>query len=408
MLRDSTLELLALGYDYGGRQFERRGASGGAQTRLLFARTTVLRGPEAVALFYDESLVARAGAMPSRVRRTLLGVGGIQGLDDTAHHARRGLFLRLLDGAAVEDVRERVETLWRDELPRWERAGPITLHDEIGLLLCRAAHDWVGVPYTQGQLAGRYASLAAMIDAPAALGPRHLRGRAARRGAERGLARLVSDVRAGVRDAPPGSPLEAISAFCDESGSRLAPRVAAVELLNLLRPIVAVQRFVVFAALALETHPEWRAKVRADPSRAADVASEVRRYYPFFPMVAGKARRAIMFDDLRVPAGSRLLLDLETTDHEPADWSRPWVFDPDRFAHEPSLRNRLVAQGGGPPGGHRCPGEALTQELTALAIRRLCAMSYTVPAQDLRVDRRRMPTGPRSGMVLDVTRTGGE
>ena len=41
-------------------------------------------------------------------------------------------------------------------------------------------------------------------------------------------------------------------------------RVAAVELLNLLRPTVAIARFIVFAALALHLHPEWRARVAED------------------------------------------------------------------------------------------------------------------------------------------------
>jgi fatty-acid peroxygenase len=65
----------------------------------------------------------------------------------------------------------------------------------------------------------------------------------------------------------------------------------SVELLNALRPTVAVAWFVTFAALALRQYPERRRKLRTDGShgdRLEMFVQEVRRFYPFFPVVGGR------------------------------------------------------------------------------------------------------------------------
>ena len=68
-------------------------------------------------------------------------------------------------------------------------------------------------------------------------------------------------------------------------------------LLNLLRPTVAVARFIVFAALALHAHPTWASRLREDceGSLALAFAQEVRHFYPFFPVIGGRARSAFEF-----------------------------------------------------------------------------------------------------------------
>ena len=57
--------------------------------------------------------------------------------------------------------------------------------------------------------------------------------------------------------------LGAIASHRDLGGQPLPLRIASVELLNVLRPTVAVAVFITFAAHALHLHPEWRARFRA-------------------------------------------------------------------------------------------------------------------------------------------------
>ena len=52
--------------------------------------------------------------------------------------------------------------------------------------------------------------------------------------------------------------LEVIARFRGRDGGQLPPDMAAVELLNILRPTVAVHRYVTFAALALHQYPATR------------------------------------------------------------------------------------------------------------------------------------------------------
>ncbi len=57
--------------------------------------------------------------------------------------------------------------------------------------------------------------------------------------------------------------------------------------------------------------------------------------------------------------------------------------------------------------GHRCPGEAITQQQLTLALEVLTRwITYEVPAQDLGYPLNRMPTSPRSGFVLGNVRPG--
>ncbi len=67
--------------------------------------------------------------------------------------------------------------------------------------------------------------------------------------------------------------------------------------------------------------------------------------------------------------------------------------------------DELVPQGGGAPAaGHRCPASASpSASLESLAVR-LARPDCTVPAQELRIPLRRIPTRPRSGFVVTGVR----
>ena len=70
----------------------------------------------------------------------------------------------------------------------------------------------------------------------------------------------------------------------DFTGKPFDLHMAAVELINLVRPTVAVSWYIVFAALALHEHPGYREKLRTgDDAYAGLFVQEVRRFYPFAP-----------------------------------------------------------------------------------------------------------------------------
>lgn len=410
---DATFDLLSRGYRFVSDRCDRLGTDV-FETRLMGERTVCMRGREAAELFCDTSLFERADGFPPRVLKTLLGEGGVQGLDGEAHRVRKQLFLGLLgpDRPGVTELTRRFTDAWHTELPRWAAAESVELHTETARLLYRAAHGWLGLPEDPAGEARGADRMLALIDAPAAVGPRQRRGRRARTVSERWLARVVRHHRDGTRPLPAGSPVDAVARHRDADGEPLDDRTAAVELLNLLRPVVAVARFVVFAALLLHLFPDWYRHLAADGGDDAEVerfVQEVRRIAPFFPMTAARVRQGADFTwhNVDFPAGRRVLLDLYGTNHHPDLWPRPDAFSPARFRAGSAALRDLVPQGCGEHAdGHRCPGEWVTVSLMKAAVRILThEIRYRVPPQDLRVSLRRIPALPRSGLVLaDVAR----
>jgi fatty-acid peroxygenase len=287
------------------------------------------------------------------------------------------------------------------------RRREVRLFDAVVDLLCASVFEWAGVPLADADVGMCRPRLEALIEGGAKVGPGYWRGVRARRALENWLIELVLQVRAGVMTPPKGSALAVIARHRDLQGQVLAPRIAAVELLNVLRPTVAIDRFVVWAALALHEHPHWRQRlVSEDDETLRRFVREVRRLAPFFPMVVARSRRPMRVGKFRMRAGTRVLLDIVATNHDPGSWPDPAAFDPDRFdGREPGDYDFVFQGGGDHAAGHRCAGEWVTSAVMQTAVQVLSqAVTYSVPEQDLTVNLRRIPALPASGFLLHDVR----
>ncbi|MFC3501650.1 cytochrome P450 [Micromonospora krabiensis] len=403
---DNTLALALEGYAWLPNRL-RRGGADVLATRLLGQRAVALHGPEAARFFYDERHIRRHGAIPGPVQSTLFGHGAVHGLDGEAHRVRKALFVALLMDGSIEDLVRRVASAWDAAARDWAARGPLVLFDEVSRVLTRGVGDWVGLPLRDDDVPALAADLVAMVDGFATGGPRHWRARRARTRREDWLAGLVEGVRRGEAAVPAGSAVRAVAEHRDADGSTLDPCTAAVELLNIVRPTVAVSWFVAFTGHALHRWPEHRDRLRSgDGAFAEAYAHEVRRFYPFAPFVGGQAVADLRWGGMGIPAGALVLLDLYGQNHDPRVWPEPYRFRPDRFLDRPIGEFELVPQGGGDPRtGHRCPGEMITVALLRDLVVRLARLDYDLPPQDLGISLRRIPTRPRSGVVLDVRAT---
>ncbi|WP_067243319.1 cytochrome P450 [Microbacterium resistens] len=389
---ESGLRFVRDGYLFGIRGFRDAGADA-FRTRLLGRRVVVARGAEAAHVF-GATRFRRPGALPRSTMRLLQDEGSVQALEGRAHRERKALML-----AMARDDRARLVLLFRDEVEealRARRGSRVAVLELGSAVLFRAALDWVGAD------AGRddprlLADVRAMIDRAASIGPVNWAARVRRRRAERWATDQVIRARErGDRESPVGR-----IAHHEEMGMPLPLPVAAVELLNLVRPVVAVGRFLAFAAHALVRHPAWEQRIRSEDGVARWFAEEVRRFYPFFPLIGGIADEPFDLGGERFGRGQWMLLDLYGTDHDPGIWPDPSVFDPQRFADE--RPHPVVAQGVGDPlTAHRCPGEDATTDLIAAAVDVLARTEHRVPDQDLRISLRRLPTAPADGMILDL------
>ncbi|MFI9743301.1 cytochrome P450 [Streptomyces sp. NPDC052494] len=404
---DSTLALLVHGYAWLPNRM-RRSLDGTVRTRLMGRPAIALRGPDAVAFFYDEKHVVRTAALPDPVLDTLFGQGAVHTLDGDAHRVRKAMFIALLkDRAGVAALGECVSLRWREAMADRQH-DRMVLFDEAAKVLALAVRDWAGVPLSDAAAADLARDCTAMVDGFATPGPRHLRARRARRRQEDALAGLITDVRTAPEADSTGSALEAVAWHRELNGALLDPRTAAVELLNIIRPTVAIAWFATFAAHALHRWPEHRDVLRADTAGlyAEAFAHEVRRFYPFAPFVAGLAAQDLTWRGEHIPKDALVLLDLYGQNHDPALWEEPYRFDPRRFSspEEPQdPLDNLVPQGGGDPArGHRCPGEDITVTALAAIATELARLDYEVPDQDLGIPLSRMPTLPRSGFRLHL------
>lgn len=376
------------------------------EVRLLGRRSLVVRGDEGVQLFYDQSLMRRRGAMPDAVAGVLFGRGAVHGLDGEAHQVRKAMFVDLLmDPDRIARLSSEVSGELDRAIDRWVADGRGTVYDTMVRVYGRSVIRWAGLALSDREADARSRSLAQIVEGFGRPGRGYARAWQQRRRSDEWAAGVIRSVREGTYDPPSDSVMALIAAHRDHDGALLDEHTAAVELQNVLRPTIAVARFAAFGALALLEQPGWADRLRKeDPPGpvATAFAQEVRRVYPFVPLLAAIATRATWFRGKAIRAGERVFIDIHGTNHDPSRWDNPVAFDPDRFLGTSAAdSDHFVPQGGGrPETGHRCPGEEITVTILALTCARLSRLGATAPDQDLRWDPTRIPTLPRSGVIL--------
>jgi fatty-acid peroxygenase len=411
-LADESLSVLAHGYDFGERVWRRvRDGARSAPLRLLGRDALLVRGSAAVELFYDETRIARHGAMPAIVQETLFGHGSVHSLDGDEHRHRKATFVDVAyDDAEVERLQPLLEREWRHELDAWLDGGDRTAYDAAVGALGRAIMTWAGLPGTPAAKTRWSARLAQIVDGfGAPYSPAYLAAVGNRIWSDRHARRLIEAVRSGDLPAREGTALRSWAWHRDRAGELLPAHLAGVELQNTIRPTIAVARFVAFAAKELHDRPEWQARIAAETAEretlvggplAIMFAQEIRRTAPFVPMLPGWATQDVDLDGQHLAAGGRVLLDILGTDTDARSWENPATFDPERFrgVEDYEALTAFIPHGGaGVATGHRCPGEKIAISGLATAIAVLSDPGLTVLDSGLTVNRRRLPTMPKSG-----------
>jgi fatty-acid peroxygenase len=403
---DSTLALLSEGYTFISKRCERY-QSDIFETRLMFRKAICTMGEEAASMFYHPGRFTRKAAMPPTTLMLLQDRGSVQTMDGEDHRHRKQMFMSLMSPDSIKRLADITADQWRNRLATWEKRGKVMLHEEVQEVLCRAVCHWAGVPLNDSDAARRTQEFAAMIDGSGAIGPRNWNGMLLRAQTERWARGMIASVRIRELAVPEGSAVHAIAFHRDPNGELLDKSVAAVEFINVLRPTVAVARFVTFAALALHEYPECRQKLESGDDEYLDLfVQEVRRFYPFFPLIAGRVLNEFDWRGHHFAKGAWVFLDIYGTNHDVRTWEEPAAFRPERFRQWDGSAYTFIPQGGGDHlHGHRCPGEWITIELMKTAVSLLLSeMKYDVPNQDLRIDLSRMPAIPGSRFVIDNVR----
>jgi fatty-acid peroxygenase len=396
---DQTLAVALKGYAW-LPDLRRRAGGGPARTRVMGQPAVGICGPAAARFFYGAGNLERHTALPGLVVRTLFGRGAVHTLDGAAHRRRKSLFTSLLMGEGIDRLAAMAGEEFDVAAARWRGGPPVRLFDETAVIITRAVSRWTGVPLEDREVTALARDCVAMVDGFATVGPRSARALLARRSQERRLSKIISAVRAKPRST---SPLSVVAHHSDED-ALLDPRTAAVELLNILRPTIAVAWFVAFTAHAMDMWPRHQARIRAGDDEFTEAFThEVRRFYPFAPFLGGRAVRDLFFQGEPIPAGTLVLLDVYGQNHDPEVWVDPYRFDQGRFMGREIGEFDLIPQGGGDPRtGHRCPGEKITVAVLGTLVRRLAGLDHYLPPQNTGIDLSRIPALPRDRIRLVV------
>lgn len=400
---DSTLALLREGFPFIQNRCERFG-SDIFEARIMGKKMICIHGEEAAEIFYNEELFKRNGALPKHIQKTLFGEGGVQSLDNGAHKTRKGMFMALMSPDNIQRLMKLTAEQWHKHLKKWEQErNLVVLFEEVQEIFCRAACAWAGVPLKEEEVKFRTGDFLSMIDSFGAAGPRYLKGLPARSRAEKWIGGIIDQIRNRGMEVNEGSAAHVFATSRDADGSLLDSRIAAVEVINVIRPYVAIAYYVAFTALALHEHPEYRQKLRDSSDEEIKMfVQEVRRYYPFVPLLGAVVRKEFDWRGYHFKEGRTVLMDMYGTLHDPKLWDKPNEFRPERFENWKGSPFDFIPQGGGEHNmGHRCAGEWITIGAMHVSLQFLTRfMEYEVPKQDLSFSLSRMPTFPRSGFVI--------
>ncbi len=399
---DETLALSLEGYLYIKNRMDKH-KSDLFQTNLFGKKAICITGKAAAEIFYDTERFVRSGAAPKRVQKTLTGENAVQGMDGEAHLHRKSLFMSLTTNQHPKTLADLAFKEWEAVIPRWAAAEKIKLFDEAKIVLCKTACKWAGVPLLESETKEYADNFAEMIDAFGAVGPRHWKGKAARTKTEKWIANIIDNVRAGRLKSPEGSALYTVANHKELDGNLLEINMAAKELINLIRPIVAISTYITFMALALYEHPENKSILLSDADASHMFVQEVRRFYPFTPFVGAKVKKEFVWNNCEFKTGTLVLLDIYGINHDSRIWDKPYEFLPERFRNWQYNPFEFIPHGGGDPAnGHRCPGESITVEIMKATLNFLVnKVDYKVPDQNLSYNMARIPTLPKSGFILN-------
>jgi retinoid hydroxylase len=395
------------------------------KTRLLGDTVVFFAGPEAYTFFMDPDNFSRQRGTPNGIRQ-LLHPEAVPYLDGDPHQLRKRLLLSAFTDDALEGYLPGVFTIFERFAGAWSNQGEQVLADDLGQLCFDIANHLFAGSDTGVSDKERAADFSLFLQGVAALPvnlPVTAYGRAVR-ARDRLRAYLRDQINAGTGGT--GTVIAALRTARSPQGEQLSDDKLEIELLHFFFAAHGgLTAALAWLLVVLGEHPSLAQQLRAEADEvlgdgpptmaeirqlatARRVSREVLRAYPIVPVSQfGVARQDLEFDGYRIKAGWKATGAIWPTLQDGSVFEDPAVFQADRLddaTFQALPDNAYVPQGGGPPEGHRCAGEPLTQLLMPAFLGWFTKhYSWHYPSQDA------SPTGtglaplPRSGVRGTVT-----
>lgn len=379
------------------------------KARLLNKEVIAVYGEEAAKKFYDPRNFKREGAMPKIVLKTLFGEDGVQTLDGKAHEYRKTIFMDLMTPKRMEEYHRILDNNLAHKLN--QQQGEFELFDLAKDVLFRSICEWAGIDLSKmtREEIDRVAEYQISMISSAVTNPAtHIKGIENRKRSEKWAQKLIENARTNPVAAKEDVALYAFANATDDQGELLPIDVAAVELLNVIRPTVALTVWIALMGHALFSRPDIYQRLRAEFDKLQDsFIQEMRRYYPFFPMLPAFAKQDVEIDGYTIPKDSWVVLDLYGTNHDERTIESPEVFRISRFIGKEKHISydeeyEMIAQGGGKfKAMHRCAGEWITlHTLRVFSDQLVNKCEFSIPEQDWTIPMNQFPTFPKDKALL--------
>ncbi|AYW45036.1 cytochrome P450 [Tetragenococcus koreensis] len=376
---------------------------------LLNQEIIAVYGQNAAKKFYDAENFKRDKAMPTPILKTLQGEGGVQTLDGKEHYKRKSVFMDLMTPDRMEDYRKILEETLTQELDA--QTGQFELYHLTKNVLFKAICKWAGVnlgEYSPEEIDELADTQVNMFEGTVNSVSQHIEGLEGRKKAEKWAQELLEEARKNPVPGKENVPLYAFAEATDVDGERLPLNIAAVDFLNIIRPTVAITVWVALMGHALFGPNNVYKELKQNFDHLQDsFIQELRRYYPFFPMVPAISIRDVEIDGYLIPEGSWVVLDLFGTNHDGRSIKDPESFEIDRYVGRTKQISydeeyEMIAQGGGDfRAMHRCAGEWITlHTLRVFSNQLVNGYDFSIPKQDWEVPMNKFPTFPEDKVLL--------
>jgi len=419
------------------------------RSHIFGERVIVMAGAEEAKLFYDMNRMTRCNAFAPHLVKYFFGNATATGIDPPEHTERKKL---IMTGFTEPKLRQYLD-IWAGLVDKycveWARQGRVVMKEQLPMLHTEFALAYVlglnNLPKAELQKRTKQ-----IMDQINSLGPYVLfelpgtklrRAGKGRRDLTRWLMGMVREVRqqstSGATVDTDALILNAMALARDPfTGELMNEELVAAELMNVIRPPVTGAYLSLYMLHAWAEHPEVLQNVRQEVEGLLDTGSseigmhnfhrskdfldrmqygdmmikEVRRFYPFTPLLSARVREPFVYRGYFFPKGWPVILAVHATHRDPLVYTDPERFDPMRFGEERQEHKNaderfvIVQQGGSEPNtNHRCAGEVMTTlMLKSLAAKMAVLYSWELPAQNLRIPMHKIPTMPKSGVILST------
>lgn len=351
------------------------------KTRIMGDTVVFFAGPKAFSFFMDPQNFTRQNGSPKFLQE-ILHADAVPFLDGDRHRARKRLLLAAFTNEALDSYLPNIMRIVDRFAKTWATGIDNSISADLAQLAFDVADTLFAAADPDASNVEGNRDFAAFVKggfAPPLNLPFTAYGKAIK---ARDRLRVYVKNAVATRDGK-GSALGVLKDARGPNGEQLTNEELEIELLHFYSAAHAgLMAALAWSFVVLGEHPDLAARLRAEAdgvlgdaaptlaqvnqlTQARAVMREILRAYPIAPATfIGVAKKDLEIDGYAIRAGWKGAGAIWPTLQDATTFRDPTQFQAERLGDDAVKAlpdNAFVPQGGGPPDGHRCPGEALIQ-----------------------------------------------